>query len=71
MSMQRQWWFCPGSTLLTYGITLICLSYAANLCGAMIRHCAKAYSTKDAHYVTKGTQTTDLTSCPVGVMHTA
>ena len=56
---------------LTYDLTLTCLSYAANLCGTTIGHCANAYGTKDAHYVTKGTQTTDLTSCPVGVTHMA
>ena len=54
---------------LIYDLT--CLDYAANLCGATIRHCANAYGSKDAHYVTKETQTTDVTSCPVGATHKA
>ena len=41
---------------LIYGLTL--LGYAANLSGTMIWHCINAYGTKDAHCVTKGTQTT-------------
>ena len=56
---------------LTYGLTLMCLSYVANLCSAMIRHCTNACSTKDAHCVTKETQTTDLASCLVGATHMA
>ena len=52
---------------LIYSLTHF--DYAANLCGAMIRHCANAYGTKDAHYITKGTQTTNVTSCPAGTMH--
>ena len=56
---------------LTYGLTLTRLSYAANLYGTTIQHCANAYSTKDAHYITEGTQTTDITSCPAGAMHMA
>ena len=42
-----------------------------NLYVAMIRHCVNAYGTKDAHCVTKETQTTDFTSCLVGVTHMA
>ena len=34
---------------LTYGLTLMHLSYAANLCGTIIWCCANAYSTKNAH----------------------
>ena len=55
---------------LTYGLTLTCLSYAAILCGTTIWCCTNTYGTKDAHYVTEGTQTTDLTSCLAGTMHT-
>ena len=55
-------WMCS----LTYGLTLTCLDYLVNLYGAMIRHCANAYGTKDTHCTTKGTQTTDVTSSPVG-----
>ena len=42
-----------------------------NLYGTMIWCCANTYGTKDAHCVTKGTQTTDLTSCLAGAMHMA
>ena len=42
-----------------------------NLYGATIWHCTNAYGTKDAHCVTKETQTTHFTSCPTGVTHTA
>ena len=56
-----------GSYSLIYSLTY--LDYAVNLCGARIQHCANTYSTKDTHYVTKETQTTDVTSCPAGVMH--
>ena len=45
------------------------LDYTANLCSATIWCCKNVYSTKGAHYVTKETQTTDVTSCPVGAMH--
>ena len=48
---------------------LMCLDYVANLCSATIWHCANAYGTKDAHYITKETQTTDVTSCPAGVTY--
>ena len=34
----------------TYSLTLTRLSYAANISGAMIQHCAYTYGTKDAHY---------------------
>ena len=34
------------------------LGYAVNLSGAMIGHWTNAYGTKDAQFVTKGTQTT-------------
>ena len=34
---------------LTYGLTLTRLSYAANLCSAMIWCCANAYGTKNTH----------------------
>ena len=44
----------------------MCLDYVANLCGATIWLCANAYCTKDTHYITKETQTTDVTSCPAG-----
>ena len=56
---------------LTYSLTLTRLSDAANLCGATIRCCTNAYGNKDAHYVTKETQTTDITSCPAGATHMA
>ena len=52
---------------LIYGLTR--LDYVVNLCGATIRCCTNAYGTEEAHYVTKGTQTTDVTSCLVGAMH--
>ena len=52
---------------LIYSLTR--LHYAANLCGATIRHCTNAYGTKDTHYVTKGTQTTHIMSCLVGATH--
>ena len=45
------------------------LDYATNLCSTTIRLCANAYCTKDAHYITKETQTTDVTSCPAGATH--
>ena len=48
---------------------LMQLDYAANLCSAMIRCCTNIYGTKGTHYVTKETQTTDVTSCLVGAMH--
>ena len=38
--------------------SLMLLGYAVNLSGAMIGRCTNAYGTKDAHCVTKGTQTT-------------
>ena len=40
-----------------------------NLYGAMIQHCANTYGTKGTHCITEGTQTTDVMSCLVGVMH--
>ena len=33
----------------TYCLTLMSLSYVANLNGAAIRHCTNIYGTKDAH----------------------
>ena len=54
---------------LIYG--LMCLDYAVNLCGATIWHCTNTYITKDTHYITEETQTTDVASCPAGVMHKA